>query len=308
MAATNRVDILDPAILRPGRFDRKIAVGMPDVKGRESILKVHAQGKPLGDDVDLKQIAQTTAGFSGADLENLLNEAAILAARSGRPFILQSDIQSAFIKVGIGNEKKSHVISEKEKRITAFHETGHAILFHELSEVGSVYTISVIPMGLGAGGYTMPLPDKDDMYLTRTHMLQEIMVDLSGRIAEELVMDDITTGASSDIQKATAMARQMVTRYGMSQRIGTINYESQQENVFLGYDLGHEARYSEYIQGEIDREVKAIIDECYEKAKAVIAANKDVLYRAAELLMEKEKLTGEEFDALFTASGEEGTV
>ena len=308
MAATNRADILDPAILRPGRFDRKISVGRPDVRGREEILKVHSRNKPLGEDVDLKETARTTAGFTGADLENLLNEAAILAARNGRPFILQSDIQNAFIKVGIGNEKKSHVISEKEKRITAFHETGHAILFHELSEVGSVYTISVIPTGLGAGGYTMPLPDKDEMYLTRTHMLQEIMVDLGGRIAEELVMEDITTGASSDIQKATAMARQMVTRYGMSQRIGTINYESQQENVFLGYDLGHEARYSEYIQGEIDREVKAIIDDCYEKAKAVILANKDVLYKAAELLMEKEKLTGDEFDALFTAPGEEGTV
>ena len=308
MAATNRADILDPAILRPGRFDRKISVGRPDVRGREEILKVHARNKPLGEDVDLKETARTTAGFTGADLENLLNEAAILAARNGRPFILQSDIQNAFIKVGIGNEKKSHVISEKEKRITAFHETGHAILFHELSEVGSVYTISVIPTGLGAGGYTMPLPNKDEMYLTRTHMLQEIMVDLGGRIAEELVMDDITTGASSDIQKATAMARQMVTRYGMSQRIGTINYESQQENVFLGYDLGHEARYSEYIQGEIDREVKAIIDDCYEKAKAIILANKDVLYKAAELLMEKEKLTGAEFDALFTVPGEEGTV
>ncbi|MBR7044177.1 MAG: ATP-dependent zinc metalloprotease FtsH [Lachnospiraceae bacterium] len=308
MAATNRADILDPAILRPGRFDRKISVGRPDVRGREEILKVHARNKPLGEDVDLAETARTTAGFTGADLENLLNEAAILAAKSGRPFILQSDIQNAFIKVGIGNEKKSHVISEKEKRITAFHETGHAILFHELSEVGSVYTISVIPTGLGAGGYTMPLPDKDEMYLTRTHMLQEIMVDLGGRIAEELVMDDITTGASSDIQKATAMARQMVTRYGMSQRIGTINYESQQENVFLGYDLGHEAKYSEYIQGEIDREVKAIIDDCYEKAKAIILANKDVLYKAAELLMEKEKLTGAEFDALFTAPGEEGTV
>ena len=308
MAATNRADILDPAILRPGRFDRKISVGRPDVRGREEILKVHSRNKPLGEDVDLKETARTTAGFTGADLENLLNEAAILAARNGRPFILQSDIQNAFIKVGIGNEKKSHVISEKEKRITAFHETGHAILFHELSEVGSVYTISVIPTGLGAGGYTMPLPDKDEMYLTRTHMLQEIMVDLGGRIAEELVMEDITTGASSDIQKATAMARQMVTRYGMSQRIGTINYESQQENVFLGYDLGHEARYSEYIQGEIDREVKAIIDDCYEKAKAIILANKDVLYKAAELLMEKEKLTGAEFDALFTVPGEEGTV
>ena len=299
MAATNRADILDPAILRPGRFDRKISVGRPDVRGREEILKVHARNKPLGDDVNLGETARTTAGFTGADLENLLNEAAILAARDNRSFIRQADIQDAFIKVGIGSEKKSHIISEKEKRITAFHETGHAILFHELSEVGNVYTISVIPTGLGAGGYTMPLPDRDEMYLTRTHMLQEIMVDLGGRIAEELVLDDITTGASSDIQKATSVARQMVTRFGMSPKIGTINYESQQENVFLGYDLGHEAKYSEYIQGEIDREVKAIIDECYEKARAIIMANEDVLYKAADLLIKKEKLTGAEFDALF---------
>ncbi len=299
MAATNRADILDPAILRPGRFDRKISVGRPDVRGREEILRVHARNKPLGDDVDLGETARTTAGFTGADLENLLNEAAIQAAREDRSFIRQADIQAAFIKVGIGHEKKSHIISEKEKRITAFHETGHAILFHELSEVGNVYTISVIPTGLGAGGYTMPLPEKDEMYLTRKHMLQEIMVDLGGRIAEELVLDDITTGASSDIQKATSMARQMVTRFGMSEKIGTINYESQQENVFLGYDLGHEARYSEYIQGEIDREVKAIIDDCYQKAKAIIMANEDVLYKAADLLMKKEKLTGPEFDALF---------
>ena len=244
-------------------------------------------------------MARTTAGFTGADLENLLNEAAIMAAKADRSYIVQEDIKSAFIKVGIGDEKKSHVISDKEKRITAFHETGHAILFHELDEVGNVYTISVIPTGLGAGGYTMPLPEKDEMYLTRNHMLQEIMVDLGGRIAEELVLDDITTGASNDIQKATAMARQMVTRYGMSARIGTINYEQEAENVFLGYDLGHESRHSEYISGEIDKEVKLIIDECYKKAKEIIKANEDILYRAAELLIEKEKLTGAEFEALF---------
>ncbi len=299
MAATNRADILDPAILRPGRFDRKISVGRPDVKGREEILKVHARGKPLAEDVNLQEVARTTAGFTGADLENLLNEAAIMAAKADRSYIVQEDIKSAFIKVGIGDEKKSHVISDKEKRITAFHETGHAILFHELDEVGNVYTISVIPTGLGAGGYTMPLPEKDEMYLTRNHMLQEIMVDLGGRIAEELVLDDITTGASNDIQKATAMARQMVTRYGMSARIGTINYEQEAENVFLGYDLGHESRHSEYISGEIDKEVKLIIDECYKKAKEIIKANEDILYRAAELLIEKEKLTGAEFEALF---------
>ena len=299
MAATNRADILDPAILRPGRFDRKISVGRPDVKGREEILKVHARGKPLAEDVNLQEVARTTAGFTGADLENLLNEAAIMAAKADRSYIVQEDIKSAFIKVGIGDEKKSHVISDKEKRITAFHETGHAILFHELDEVGNVYTISVIPTGLGAGGYTMPLPEKDEMYLTRNHMLQEIMVDLGGRIAEELVLDDITTGASNDIQKATAMARQMVTRYGMSARIGTINYEQEAENVFLGYDLGRESRHSEYISGEIDKEVKLIIDECYKKAKEIIKANEDILYRAAELLIEKEKLTGAEFEALF---------
>ena len=299
MAATNRADILDPAILRPGRFDRKISVGRPDVKGREEILKVHARGKPLAEDVNLQEVARTTAGFTGADLENLLNEAAIMAAKADRSYIVQEDIKAAFIKVGIGDEKKSHVISDKEKRITAFHETGHAILFHELDEVGNVYTISVIPTGLGAGGYTMPLPEKDEMYLTRNHMLQEIMVDLGGRIAEELVLDDITTGASNDIQKATAMARQMVTRYGMSARIGTINYEQEAENVFLGYDLGHESRHSEYISGEIDKEVKLIIDECYKKAKEIIKANEDILYRAAELLIEKEKLTGAEFEALF---------
>ena len=299
MAATNRADILDPAILRPGRFDRRISVGRPDVKGREAILRVHARGKSLGEDVDLAETARTTAGFTGADLENLLNEAAIAAARGNRPFIRQSDIQQAFIRIGIGHEKKSHVISEKEKRITAIHETGHAILFHELGQVGRVYTISIIPTGLAAGGYTMPLPEKDQMYMTRTHMLEEIMVDLGGRIAEELVLEDITTGASNDIQKATAMARQMVTRYGMSKKIGTINYETDQENVFLGYDLGRESRHSEFMAGEIDKEVRQIIDDCYARARQIIQDHMDILLRAADLLVEKEKLTGEEFDALF---------
>ena len=299
MAATNRVDVLDPAILRPGRFDRKVSVGRPDVKGREEILKVHAANKPLGDDVDLAELARTTAGFAGADLENLLNEAAIAAAKADRPYIVQSDIKNAFIKIGIGTEKKSHVISEKEKRITAFHETGHAILFHELPDVGNVYTISVIPTGIGAGGYTMPLPDRDEMYFTRGRMLQEIMVSLGGRIAEELVLDDITTGASQDIKQATNIARQMVTRYGMSPSIGTINYEQGGEDVFLGYDIGHEKRNSEYMAGEIDKEIRTIIEDCYAKAKKIISENKDILYRAADLLMEKEKLTGEEFDRLF---------
>ena len=299
MAATNRVDVLDPAILRPGRFDRKVSVGRPDVKGREEILKVHASNKPLGDDVDLEEIARTTAGFSGADLENLLNEAAIAAARADRRYIQQKDIKEAFIKIGIGTEKKSHVISEKEKRITAYHETGHAILFHELPDVGEVYTISVIPTGRGAGGYTMPLPDRDEMYYTRGRMLQEIMVSLGGRIAEEMVLDDITTGASQDIKQATNIARQMVTRYGMSSSIGTINYEQGGEDVFLGYDIGHENRNSEYMAGEIDKEVRSIISDCYAKAKVIISDNLDILHRAAALLMEKEKLTGKEFDALF---------
>ena len=299
MAATNRVDVLDPAILRPGRFDRKVSVGRPDVKGREEILKVHASNKPLGDDVDLEKIARTTAGFSGADLENLLNEAAIAAARADRRYIPQKDIKEAFIKIGIGTEKKSHVISEKEKRITAYHETGHAILFHELPDVGEVYTISVIPTGRGAGGYTMPLPDRDEMYYTRGRMLQEIMVSLGGRIAEEMVLDDITTGASQDIKQATNIARQMVTRYGMSSSIGTINYEQGGEDVFLGYDIGHENRNSEYMAGEIDKEVRSIISDCYAKAKVIISDNLDILHRAAALLMEKEKLTGKEFDALF---------
>ena len=299
MAATNRVDILDPAILRPGRFDRKISVGRPDVGGREAILRVHAKNKPLGDNVDLKQIAQTTAGFTGADLENLLNEAAIHAAGDNRQYIKQSDIQQSFIKVGIGTEKHSHIISDKEKKITAYHESGHAILFHELPDVGPVYTVSIIPTGMGAAGYTMPLPEKDEMFMTRGRMLQEIMVDLGGRIAEELVLDDITTGASSDIKKATSVARQMVTRYGMSPNIGVINYEQEEEDVFLGYDLGHTSKHSELMSGEIDKEIKAIVDDCYAKAKAIIMKHEDVLHRSAALLMEREKITGAEFDALF---------
>lgn len=302
MAATNRADILDPAILRPGRFDRKITVARPDVKGREEILAVHARKKPLGDDVNLTEIAQTTAGFSGADLENLLNEAAIRAARENRPYINQTDIRAAFIKVGIGAEKKSRVISDKEKRITAYHESGHAILFHELEDVGPVYSVSIIPTGVGAAGYTMPLPSRDEMFATRGQMLHEIMVDFGGRIAEELILDDITTGASNDIQKATATARSMVTKYGMSASIGAINYQQEEEDVFLGYDLGHSSRNSEYMAGEIDKEVKAIIDRCYEDAKTIIMAHEDVLRASAKLLMEKEKITGEEFDALF-ASG-----
>ncbi len=299
MAATNRADILDPAILRPGRFDRKITVARPDVKGREEILEVHARTKPLGDDVNLKEIAQTTAGFSGADLENLLNEAAIRAAKEDRKFIRQKDIQSSFIKVGLGAEKKSRIISDKEKRITAYHESGHAILFHELEDVGPVYTVSIIPTGVGAAGYTMPLPSKDEMFATRGQMLHEIMVDFGGRIAEELILDDITTGASNDIQRATATARSMVTRYGMSASIGTINYQQQEEDVFLGYDLGHNSRNSEYIAGEIDKEVKAIIDRCYQEAREIILRHEDVLHASAALLLEKEKITGEEFDALF---------
>ena len=275
MAATNRADILDPAILRPGRFDRKVAVSRPDVKGREEILKVHAKNKPLGDDVNLEEIARTTAGFSGADLENLLNEAAIDAAKENRAYIIQADIQKAFIKVGIGTEKKSHIISEEEKRITAYHESGHAILFHELKDIGPVYTVSIIPTGAGAAGYTMPLPGKDEMFMTRGRMLHEIMVDFGGRIAEELVLDDITTGASNDIQKATSMAYQMVTKYGMSSEIGTINYSTQEEDVFLGYDLGHEKRNSEYIAGEIDKEVRRIIESCYQDAREIIRAARE---------------------------------
>ena len=301
MAATNRVDILDPAILRPGRFDRKIAVGRPDVKGREEILGVHAENKPLAEDVDLKQIAQTTAGFTGADLENLLNEAAIVAAREDRSFIKQSDIRKAFIKVGIGAEKKSRVITEKEKKITAYHEAGHAILFHVLPDVGPVYTVSIIPTGVGAAGYTMPLPEKDEMFLTKGRMLQDIMVSLGGRIAEEIIFDDITTGASSDIKKATEEARSMVTRYGMSEKIGVINYAHDDDEVFIGRDLAHTKGYSEVMAGEIDREVKEIVDDCYSKAKSIIEEHLNVLHRCAELLLEKERITRDEFEALFSA-------
>ena len=299
MAATNRVDILNPAIMRPGRFDRKIAVSRPDVKGREEILKVHAKNKPLGDDVDLHQIAQTTAGFTGADLENLLNEAAIYAAKGSRAYMIQEDIRKAFIKVGIGAEKKSRVISEKEKRITAYHESGHAILFHVLPDVGPVYTVSIIPTGVGAAGYTMPLPERDDMFNTKGKMLQNIIVDLGGRVAEELVFDDITTGASQDIKQATSIARSMVTKYGMSEKIGLINYGSDDEEVFIGRDLAHTRSYGEQVAGQIDEEVKRIVDECYAKARELINANRKVLDACAELLLEKEKITRDEFEALF---------
>ena len=299
MAATNRVDILDPAILRPGRFDRKITVASPDVRGREDILKVHAKNNPLGDDVDLQQIAQTTAGFTGADLENLLNEAAINAAMDKRAFVKQDDIKKAFIKVGIGAEKKSRIISEKEKKITAYHEAGHAILFHVLPDVGPVYTVSIIPTGIGAAGYTMPLPEKDEMFLTKGKMIEDIMVSLGGRIAEEIIFDDITTGASSDIKKATKVARRMVTRYGMSDQIGVINYDDDDDEVFIGRDLAHAKNHSELISGEIDREVKTIIDECYRKAKEIITEHEDVLHKCAKLLLEKEKINRAEFEALF---------
>ncbi|MGN0325158.1 MAG: ATP-dependent zinc metalloprotease FtsH [Lachnospiraceae bacterium] len=302
LAATNRVDILDPAILRPGRFDRKITVSPPDVGGREDILKVHAKNKPLAEDVNLKEIAQTTAGFTGADLENLLNEAAISAARADRKFIVAEDIKKSFIKVGIGSEKHSRIVSEKEKKITAYHEAGHAILFHVLPDVGPVYTVSIIPTGVGAGGYTMPLPEKDEMYLTRSKMRQDIMVSLGGRIAEEIIFDDITTGASSDIQKATSAARRMVTRYGMSEKIGTVNYEEDSDEVFIGRDLAHTKSFSERKSGEIDEEVKRIIDECYAEAKRVILENKEVLHRCAELLLQKERITREEFEGLFEGS------
>ena len=299
MAATNRVDILDPAILRPGRFDRKISVASPDVGGRQDILKVHAKNKPLADDVDLEQIAQTTAGFTGADLENLLNEAAINAAMNERVFVKQEDIKKAFIKVGIGAEKKSRIISDKEKKITAYHEAGHAILFHVLPDVGPVYTVSIIPTGLGAAGYTMPLPEKDEMFLTKGKMKEEIMVSLGGRIAEEIIFDDITTGASSDIKKATKVARRMVTRYGMSDNIGVINYDDNDDEVFIGRDLAHAKNHSEIISGEIDKEVKAIIDECYQKAKEIILEHENVLHECAKLLLEKEKVGRTEFEALF---------
>jgi cell division protease FtsH len=299
MAATNRVDILDPAILRPGRFDRKVMVGRPDVKGREEILQVHAKGKPLGDDVDLKQVAQTTAGFTGADLENLLNEAAIGAARDNRSFINSEDIKKSFIKVGIGTEKKSKVITEKEKRITAYHEAGHAILFHVLPEVGPVYTISIIPTGTGAAGFTMPLPEKDEMFHTKGRMRQEIIVDLAGRAAEELIFDDITTGASQDIKVATKTARAMITRYGFSEAIGMVNYDNDDDEVFIGRDLAHTRSYSESVANRIDDEVRSIIDECYLEAKRILVEKKSVLEATANLLMERERISREEFEALF---------
>ena len=299
MAATNRVDILDPAIMRPGRFDRKVFVGRPDVGGREEILKVHAKNKPLGEDVDLQQIAQTTAGFTGADLENLLNEAAIVAARENRGFIMQNDIKNSFVKVGLGTEKKSRIISEKEKRITAYHEAGHAILFHVLPDVGPVYSVSIIPTGAGAAGYTMPLPEKDEMFNTRGQMLQDIVVSLGGRVAEEIIFDDITTGASSDIKKATQLARNMVTKYGMSKTVGPINYGEDEDEVFIGRDLAHTRGYGEQVASEIDGEVKRIIEECYRKATELIKEHEDVLHSCADLLLEKEKIGRSEFEALF---------
>ena len=299
MAATNRVDILDPAILRPGRFDRKITVSPPDVGGREEILNVHAKNKPLSEDVDLKQVAQTTAGFTGADLENLLNESAILAAKENRAFIKQGDIKQAFIKVGIGSEKKSRIISEKEKKITAYHEAGHAILFHVLPDVGPVYTVSIIPTGLGAAGYTMPLPERDEMFNTKGRMLQDIMVSLGGRIAEEIIFDDVTTGASSDIKKATKVARAMVTKFGFSENIGVINYDEDDNEVFIGRDLAHTRSHSEAVASEIDVEVKAIVDDCYKKAKDIIMKHEQVLHACADLLLEKEKIGRDEFEALF---------
>lgn len=305
MAATNRKDILDPAILRPGRFDRNVIVGRPDVGGREEILKVHSKNKPLGEDVNLRQIAQTTAGFTGADLENLLNEAAILAAKDNRVFIQQQDIRHAFVKVGIGPEKKSRIMSDKERRITAYHEAGHAILFHVLPDVGPVYSVSIIPTG-GAGGYTMPLPERDDMYNTKGHMLQEITVALGGRVAEEEIFDDITTGASQDIKQATAIAKSMITKFGMSERLGLINYDNDSDEVFIGRDFGHTSRgYGEKVAGTIDEEVKRIIDECYQKARAVIREHHSVLEACARLLLEKEKITRSEFEALFESDGAE---
>lgn len=308
MAATNRVDILDPAILRPGRFDRKVAVGRPDVKGREEILKIHAKNKPLAEDVNLKEIAQTTAGFTGADLENLLNEAAIGAARKDVPYITMEDIKKSFVKVGIGTEKKSRVISDKEKNITAYHEMGHAILFHVLPDVGPVYTVSIIPTGSGAAGYTMPLPEKDEMFLTKSKMLQDIMVSLGGRIAEEIIFGEITTGASSDIKKATKEARMMVTRFGMSENLGVICYEDDDDEVFIGRDLAHAKGHSEAVSSEIDREVKAIVDDCYKKAKEIILQNEAILHSGAKLLLEKERISRDEFESLFAAPVNEETI
>ena len=303
MAATNRVDILDPAILRPGRFDRRVSVGYPDVGGRQEILEVHSKNKPLGDDVDLKQVAQTTAGFSGADLENLMNEAALGAVREGRSFIRMADVTKALIKVGIGTEKKSRVVSEKDRRITAYHESGHAILFHVLPDVGPVHTVSIIPTGVGAAGYTMPLPERDEMFNTRGRMLQEIIVNLGGRVAEELVFEDVTTGASQDIKNATKLARDMVTRYGFSADLGLINYDISADEVFIGREIGHTRSYSEQVAAKIDEEVKAIVDHCYETARALISENIQVLHASARLLMERERITGAEFEALF---GEQG--
>ena len=299
MAATNRVDILDPAIMRPGRFDRKVYVGAPDVRGRNEILKVHAKNKPFSDDVDLQQIAQTTAGLTGADLENLLNEAAIYAAKENKAYISQEDIRKAFIKIGVGAEKRSRLITEEDKRITAYHEAGHAILFHVLEGVGPVYMISIIPTGPGALGYTMPLPEKDDVHKTKGQMLNDIMVSLGGRIAEQLTFDDITTGASQDIKQATKIARAMVTKYGMSEKLGMINYADEDDEVFIGRDLAHTRSHSEAVAGEIDQEVKAIVGECYEKATEIIRAHSDILEACANLLLEKEKITREEFEALF---------
>lgn len=305
MAATNRVDILDPAILRPGRFDRKVAVGRPDVKGREEILRVHAKDKPLGEDVDLRQIAQTTAGFTGADLENLLNEAAIGAAKENRSFIVQQDIKHAFIKVGIGAEKRSKVISEKEKRITAYHEAGHAILFHVLPDMEPVYTISIIPTGIGAAGYTMPLPENDEMFNTKGKMLQDITTLLGGRVAEEIIFEDITTGASNDIKRATSTARSMVMEYGMSEKIGLIAYGNDGDEVFIGRDLAHTRSYSEEVAKEIDQEIHRIVEECHERARVIILKHQDVLHACAQLLLEKEKVHREEFEALFTMEKQE---
>ena len=299
MAATNRVDILDTAILRPGRFDRKVGVGKPDVRGREEILQVHAKGKPLGDDVDLKEVAQTTAGFTGADLENLMNEAAIYAAKEERSYIVQQDIRQSFVKVGIGAEKKSRIISDKEKQITAYHESGHAILFQVLPDVGPVHTISIIPTGMGAAGYTMPLPEKDEMFNTRNQMLQNIVVSFGGRVAEELQFGDVTTGASQDIKQATELARAMVTQYGMSEKVGMIRYDNDEDEVFIGKDLAHARSYGEQTASLIDSEIKRIIDECHDKARAIIKEHESVLHRCAALLIEKEKIGREEFEALF---------
>ena len=308
MAATNRIDILDPAILRPGRFDRKVVVGRPDVAGRLAILNVHAAKKPLGDDVDLDSLSRTTAGFTGADLENLLNEAAINAAKHGRKFIKNEDVNYAFVKVGIGVEKRSKIISEKEKKITAYHESGHAILFHVLPDVGPVHSVSIIPTGMGAAGYTMPLPEKDEMFNTRGKMLQNIIVSLGGRVAEELVFDDITTGASQDIRQVTQTARDMVTKYGFSSKLGLINYDTDNDEVFIGRDLAHTRPYGENIAGQIDAEVKNIIDECYSRAKTIISENRDILDKSASLLLEKEKISREEFEALFEEENKENEV